>query len=371
MFRYRTAFTVLAGMVLLYGSPAALAVVDTIDATVTAEVRAFSGGAQSDSDLAFEDLTETTGNLPLVAEVELFRPDQEEAGATAITIFQDPRATLFPDPDEFSLAVGAFSLTPSLSYQARSNSTEDREITFLAGDIGAADGTSLEARSQFFVDGLLLIWGDVGQTDLTGTLAELTLSVEQTLPTDAGPNVALSAGLRVVGQSDGSVTVTATGGLGLENVTVVDLTGLSGNTLGAAHAVIIPATTALPYIYPAQVGETFVLKAEIEAEAHCQPNTGAAVELGVPLLDLAALINNVTGGQVGDPFQQFLQLTLDSSPPAAKPLLPAAQGTTVTVTGGGPAIGTFLPFCGPMGIESVLLLTLFAMAAGLLSRRAR
>ncbi len=370
--RYHTGRVALAMAVLVWGAAAAYAVVDTIDATVTAEVQEFVGGSAGNSDSAFEDLEQTTGNLPLVAEAELFRTTggQDEAGATATTSFFDPRASLTPDPDEFGIDIGTFSLLPDISYAVLSNSTETREITFLADEIREPDGTELSVRSQFFLDGVLLVWGERDNEDLSGTTAGVVLSVLQTRPGDGEPTAVLNASLTLTGRGDGTATLSTSGSLAPENVTVLDLTDPTDD-FGPMHLVIIPASTALPYVYPAEVGQTFVLKAEIEGQAHSQPGTGASVELGVPLLELAELVNTVAGGGTGDLLQEIIEAALGSPPIAAKPLLPAAENTTVTVvrrSARGLEDILALPFCGSMGVESAVLLTLFAAGIALSSR---
>ena len=353
----------------------ASAVVDAIDATAKAEVQEFLGDSPGGSDVAFEDWNQTTGNLPLTAEAELFLSEAEAdtAGATATTIFYDPRLGSDPDPDEFSIDLGTFSLSPTVSYLATSNSAETREITFGADEIGEAEGTDLEVRSQFFVDGLLLLWGDQGQTDLTGSTAEVTLSVQQTLPGSAEPTTLLSASLRLVGQADGTVTLSTSGALSADNLVVTDLSG-SLAEFGPMHLVVIPASTALSYVYPAVVGEQFTLKAEVSGQARCQPGTGAAVQLGVPLLELATLLNTLAGGEAGSLLTEILAETVTSSLPPARPLPPASETTTVKVVrrkGLDLPLDGWLPFCGSLGIELPLLLGLGFGAAGLVSWRRR
>ncbi len=358
----RTRAVVAIVCVLASGS-AVQAIVSTIDATVTAQVQEFEGAGVANSDFAFKDLNETATNLPLVATAVLKRAGSGgdiDAAAVAQTTFSDPRLSVLPDPNEFGIDLGAYSLSPVISYSGECASNETREITFLSSEIGFPDGTPLEAESQFFVDGVILIWGDVGQTNLAGTTAEMTLSVDQIRSN--GSATVLSAGLTLTGQADGSVSLSTQDELTADNVIVANLTGVVSK-LGPVHLVIIP-NTALTYPYSADVGEAFQLQANINGNIRTQPRTGAAIVLGVPLTKVAELVNEVTGEDVGNQLQQALQLLLITSPLPLKPLAPKAEPTTVRVVD-----RLASPSCGRMGIESALLMAGLALRVGLSSSR--
>jgi len=348
------------GIWLMFGSPG-WAVVDTLDATVTAQVEEYLGSQIINSDFAFENLDETTGNLPLMVEAGFLDSDdtEEVAGAMATTTFNDPRLSEKPDPDEFGIDVAAFSQSLLLSYSGWSNSTETRSIVFESGEIGEPNGTDLQVRSYFYVDGVLVIFSDDWVTDLSGTTSEVSLNVKQQRAGQEDFTTVLEASLTLTGQEDGSITVTTDGELEPANIVQIDLSELVTD-LGMLHLVIIP-DIAIPYLYPAEVGETFTLVAEIEGKVRNQPGTGASVQLGVPFLELAGLLNDITGIGTGDLVQDALQDALNSGSTAAKPLNASGSDMEVTVAGkpGLDIVG--IPFCGHLGIESVLFMTAFGV----------
>lgn len=363
--RFPAVVTFVASSLMLAASPLH-AVVTTIDGQVQSEVKELVGGSVVNSDFAFKDLNDTTSTLPLVATAELTRTEGSDttAGARSVTTFSDPRLSTLPDPNEFAVDLAAVSDQAGVSYTGNSTATETRSITFLSNEIQADDGTDLLAESQFFVDGIILLWGQAGQTGVQGTTASINFKVDQSGGSLASPATALNAALSLTGQADGSAVLAATGGLEAGNVIQLNLTGQVQN-LGPLHVIIIP-DMAIPYQYNAKVGEAFTLKAVVKSDVAAAPQTGAAVVLGVPLLELASLINQVTGADTGTLLQTLVNARVASSGSPDKPLVLKAEGTTVTVLQGGV---TPPPFCGIFGMESVLA------AAGLgvvsLARRRR
>ncbi len=335
--------------------PIVVAAVQSIDATVVAEVKQFVDGQELNSDYAFEDLDETTGNLPLIVVAELPGEEgqAEDAGAIASTYFYDPRLSTTPDPDEFGLDVAVFSLMDNIFYQGRGQATETREITFSESEIGRAAGTDLEIRSYFFLDGYMVVWTDADHVDLAETSAEVMLSVEQ-VRGDQSEKV-LEARLFLEGQVDGSVLLTAEGALSAENVVLMDMTAKEVSELGRIHTVVIP-NLAIPYFYEAKVEETFVLKAEISVRANGRPMTGASVALGFPLQGLTDLFNLVTGeNATGEQLQSSLNEAVANSPLPAKPLKADGDGD-IRIVGESPTAKLLSPFCGAMSAELVCLL---------------
>ena len=349
--------------VLLIGSPAA-AVVQTIDANVTAEVEEWIDGAVANFDLAFEDLEETTGNLPLVVEAALVRRDEEGeevSAARGTTSFQDPRLSGQADPDEFGVDLSAFSRLSGIAYQGRSRAVETREVTFTEDEIGAPAGTALEAASRFFVDGIVVLWGEEGTNDLTGTRGKVTLQVQQLGPGGIDPTTVLTAELTLEGGPEGTVVLSAEGALTADNVTLIDLTDRVP-ALGAMHLLVIP-DLAIPYVYPATVAEPFELTATVSTSIENQPGTGVSVLLGAPLVELVRLIADVTDASVGELLSQVMSQALAASPPPAKPLVADGATTEVKVvepTGLTSPLPDPLGLCGMLGLESALMLSLFA-----------
>jgi hypothetical protein len=362
----------LSGLLTLIGTTRALGIVQTIDGDVTAEVNEFVNGSAGDSDFAFKALSETTQTLPLdvvanLAHFDSGEPPTQDAGARAQTIFSDPRISTTPDPEEFGINLAAFSRAAQIAYSGQSLATETRSIDFLSVEIGARDGTPLEAQSQFFLDGVILVWGEPSQTNLAGTQSSFSLNVVQSGDDLEAPLTVLEAGLTLTGAADGSATLTASGRLSADNVVVVNLTGQVPQ-LGPVHLIVIPQSS-IPYTYNAKVGNSFTLKASIQAQIKNQPFTGAAVVLGVPLSELAGEVDSITGGQVGGVLEQLVQAAIASSGQPASPLPANAKGTTVTVLSGtGNPVAP--PSCGLFGMESMLAMSGFSLV-GLSRRRLR
>ena len=357
-------YSVLAVAVLLASSPA-LAIVSSIDATVTTSVQEFSGTTAGNSDFAYKDLNDTTVTLPLSAEAKLLYPSLP-VGAQAIATFSDPTVSTTPDPLEFGFNIVASSESDALRRLAWGESTETREVNFLASEIGAEDGSTLEVESQFFVDGLVLVWG-TPTADMTGTTATVKLDVFQTLPSATEAAERLNASL-TLSSSGGTPSLQTTGGIAAENVIVLDLTGHIPD-LGPVHLLIVP-TSALTYTYPAQVGEAFRLKASIKGEVNSQPGTGASIALGVPLVQLGSLLQSVAGSSGGTQLESALSAVLSNhAQVAAKPLIRKAVPTTVRVVERNQKVTIpGVPTCGAAGAE-LMLFPGMVLVACLIRRR--
>lgn len=352
---------------LLAAGPQALAVVNSIDATVTAEVVHFVNGVQDDLITSFEDLSETTENLPLTAAaLYLSQQGEDKAGAVAQATFYDPRVSQVPDPDEFGIDVGAYSEQQSGSLTGLARATETREIEYLQAELNEVPGTELGVRSFFFLDGIMVIWGRPGHTDLSGTTASVELGVLQRSQTgqdgEDGQSV-LHATLTLTGQADGTVALQTTGALSNRNVTLIDLSGQS-DAFGPLWLVIIPATTAIAYDYQATVGTPFVLEAALQADVAAQPGTGVGVQLGIPMLETEALFQELTGTESAALLDELFGDAMGSSPPPEEPLIPEDTSTKIEVVSR-PARGlpTFFPFqgCAFFGVEAMLAAGLFAL----------
>ncbi len=348
----RDRFVSLAVVVLWTVCPSAWAVVENIGATVTAEVQELVGGEVVNSDFAFEQLDLTTGNLPLIANA-LFRRVEEggDSGATATTTFNDPRPSTTANPQEFGIAAAVFSQSAEAGFTGLSLATESREVTFRSDEIGEPDGTELRARSLFFVNGIIVLWGSPGQDDLTDAVADLALKVQQTRGEDGEPAEVLRASLSLDGRTDGGAVLTTEGGITTANVIVLPISDLVPQ-LGAVQLVIIPSL-ALPYEYSAEVGETFALDARIEGQVSVSPGAGAAVLVGVSLDELDELILDLLGTQ-GTALANALNTILNSGLVPTKPLPLGTGETQITVLRGIP----WLPgnLCGMLGVESLALL---------------
>ncbi len=346
----------------------AQALVQTIDATVEASVVQHLAEGVVNTDASFESLDETTSNLPLKAEGRLLQLDENQASVSAgyaFTQFSDPRASDSANPQEVGVEAVAFSFDAVANYDLANGATETRTITFTADEIGQPDGTALQVTSFFFLNGFILQWGDLVNA-ASPSSAEVTIRVKQTRSGDDAATIVLEASLSLSHNSDGTPVVVATGALTDDQVALghslspIDL-------LGTTNLLVIPQL-GIPYQYEAAVGEEFTLEAQVECRLDNRPFTGTAIGLGISpesfvsdLLDL-----------LGEPVSAALSIPgLNSGPPlqAAKPL-PMGETIVKVADPAGLSILT-QPFCGMLGIESMLMGLLFPAACWCFAPRRR
>jgi hypothetical protein len=362
----------LAASAVMAAGSTAQAVVSSVEANVTAEVREVAGGAVLNSDLALDQLDVTTHNLPLVALARLLPPTgestaQEGVVAEAMTQFSDPRLSVSTPPNEFSLDTLGFSNSATSSASGHCLAVEMRQVVFQPDEVNLASGTAVTAESHFFLDGLMVLMARPGQPDLTGTRAELTIRVIQERA-GSDPATVLEATVVLTGNSDGTASLQAGGALTADNLTTFGLNP-PDSSQGTLQAVVLP-NLAIPYTYPANIGETFGLRAEVEARFASPPGLGAGVVLGDRLNDLAAVLEQVFGQDLASNFTTSLTVGLSSAPLALKPLVAAEQDTILTPASdsglGIPLLGGIS--CGPLGLEPALLVAGLA-ALGVTARR--
>lgn len=331
-----------------------LAAVRAIDASAEAEVNEYIGSETVNYDSALKKLGETTPNLPLVAEAHLQQSNVsgEVTGAAATTTVSDPRISQLPNPEEFGMALGGISRMEQVTYGARCTAYEIREVEFTASDIGTEQGAALEARSYFYLDGILVIWSQSDSQDLGQTSAGVSLEVQQTRLGDGEPQTLLKAGLSLDGREDGTAELNTDGAIADDNVILQDVSDWFPE-LGRAHLVILP-DMAIPYTYESAVGEVFTLKARLEGSIVNQKHAGAAVLLGVPLPKLAGVLTDTVGQDVGQGLGSYLVDLLSKRPVAEKSLSIDDRDTKVTVKEQSRLLPWAMsPWCGPLGVESI------------------
>lgn len=354
--------------------PAASAVVTTLGATVASEVRQTVNGESLNVDTAFDELDLTTFNLPLLAESRLLPSDLDESAASevgsvavvATSRFSDPRLNQTETPNEFALHVIGFSDTPDVAISANSRSIETREVTFLPEEFDLEEGTAVEAQSHFFLDGVLVLLGNPGQFDLTGARVEMALKVIQER-SGFEPATVLETTVALVGNSDGTATLEVGGALVPENVTTFGL--VPGGLIEGVFQVVLMPNLEIPYVYPANVGETFGLRAEISTRFETPPGTGSAAILGDGLSDLTNLLEDVIGDELASQFADGLTIGLALAELPAARLVAESEGTTLKVVSDSAALSLFGPFCGATGAESALLAAGFLGFIAFRSRR--
>ena len=365
---FRVIVTAFAAVMIL---PAATrGVVQTLDATVTARVEQMLPPDVVNTDTAYEQLGDTTGNLPLLADARLIEGGYPDSGAGASARLADPRLAQTADPAEIGLAAVANSHYGPSSWIASGSAGETRQIVFTAGEIGEPEGTALVARSYFFLDGVLVLWHQAGGIDLTDAAAEIAVRVEQTTTDDPQPVAVLAASMTLTGQPDGTAVLAAAGSLVPENAVLFDISDLVPQ-LGTVQLVVLPKL-AIPYEYAARVGQAFTLEALVDARIDSPSRAGAAVVVGPSLEDITALLSDVAGADVGGPLAAILDTFIKAAPVPARPLTAAHASTTVTVAASTPTLATWPgTLCGLVGAEAMIGMALGAGCIGLARRRGR
>jgi len=349
----------------------ARAEITSFAARVEGEVQEYIGSQAGDSDYAFESFPDgSTSNLPMTALAQLPAgiTVQPAAIGQAMTKFSDPRLSTQPSPEEFAVTSIAYSKDPSLSHDSHCTATELRDITFTTADVLATEGTDIQIQSRFYVDGVMLIWTDAGQTDLSNVSATVKLTVEQNRPS-SGTSTPFAANVMLAGAADGGATAQTNGGIFGNGILHLDLTGLVDG-FGSLHVVVIP-NIVVPYPYDAKVGNRLRSRRIVEGQSRNKANgRGAAVLLGAPLEELATAISSTTGSDSGYVLASILENmgVLSGGPitpfPNAKtevvaPASTQSALTTNSIFGGG---------CAAFGVESLFGLALFCGFVGLKRR---
>jgi hypothetical protein len=363
-----------AGIILLAGS-VAQAVVQDIQANVTAEVQEIYSGSILNSDRAFDQLDLTQHNLPLIAEARLLPPDAgqttevSDVAAVATTRFSDPRLEQSSSPNEFALSAIGFSNSETSNVTGLSLAVEKRQIVFQADEVGIATGTAVTARSHFFLDGILILIARPGMTGLTGARTELDLKVTQTRTGDAaGSATVLEAAVVLTGNADGTATLTVNGALVADDVFTFGLSGVP--TTGGTFQAAVLSNLSIPYEYPASIDETFNLQAEITARFESAPGTGGAVILGDQINQLISVLQSVIGPEVISGIATGITTGLAGAQLPDVTVVAAEQDTILEVAAQNALnIPLLNGTCGLVGAESALIAAGLAMMALVVRRR--
>lgn len=370
---FRT-IVLLMGVVLMAGSVAQAVVLD-IQATVTAEVQELHGGSIFNSDRAFDELDVTQHNLPLIAEARLLPPDAAQtATVTDVAVvatarFSDPRMNQDAAPNEFALSTIGYSNSESSNVKGLSLAVEKRQIVFQADEVGIAADTPVTARSHFFLDGIMILIARPGVSGLAGARTELDIKVKQTRTGETTTTATvLEATVVLTGNSDGTATVTVNGALVAGDVFTFGLSG-EPNTGGTFQAAVL-SNLAIPYEYPANIGETFDLQAEITARLESAPGTGGAVILGDQINQLISVLQSVMGADVISGIATDIATGLTGAALPDITIVAAEQDTILEVAAEN---GLGIPFlsanCGLMGVESAMIAAGVAMMALVVRRK--
>ncbi len=250
-------------------------------------------------------------DLPQAASVELIDSDLDGeliAVGQAFSEFSDPTRSDTANPAEFALEVAAFSDVESVSYFARGEASESREIVF-AGPGGGetseiafgADGTR-RIESRVFVSGAVLVWSTQRAVATQSRLADVRVTVRR----DGEQDSLFETRLLVSAGRDGRIDVTVDGPLRFEVVELLDILSedADASTVNQLHQLTDHGTIALvvipdqehAYGYTAVADESFVLTADFAIEVENVPDgSGVAAALGRSFENLADVVGAIPG----------------------------------------------------------------------------
>ncbi|MCL2330278.1 MAG: hypothetical protein FWC56_03150, partial [Phycisphaerae bacterium] len=290
--------------------------------------------------------------LPLVVRSHLEQYDPSLfsfTSGTSIAQFSDSQTSSSDDPKEFSVGGTLFSSGFSATFDASGKTSETRTICYTSSDIGQPDGTSLRVTSHFFLNGYLIIWGNLGVVPGKSSAA-ISIRVSQNRSGAASPMVLMNTQLELTHDENGQLTLTAQGGLSTSNLVLDDHLGLLAS-LGTTYFATIPELT-IPYQYNANVGEEFTLTAEVECHLVNRPFTGVGVALGQTLDEFVSAIAAAIGQSIPTTTKAILQTSAAKLPVES---LPVEKDTNIEVDKGVNCLFGAPLTCGPVGVEMLLL----------------
>jgi hypothetical protein len=164
--------------------------------------------------------------------------------------------------------------------------------------------------------------------------------------------------------------VTRNGGVAANDVFTFGLNNAFSFVEGMFQAGVLSGLS-IPYTYPANIGETFELRAEIEARVEAPAGKGGVVILGDELNHLVTVLEGAIGADTVANFSDGLTAGLTGVSLPLKPIVAADQDTLVEVA---PDAARTLPFlnvnCGLLGAESALLVAAVGVLGVLRRKRA-
>lgn len=286
-------------------------------------------------------------SLPIQAVVRTASTDGDAAGVSAAQFSDPATSAALEDTDEFALQMALASTNKDIGYLSFARAEEVRSVSFSSGELGgAANGSSAALSGVVFIDGALAIFASNELADLSGTVIAVRVTVDQERQ-GAQPLRVFDAELRMVGGPGLEITQQRTGAFPALGVFESDLT-LVDESLSTFRAVVFP-NLRIEYPFTAVVGETFDLRATVQVDASSiGGGAGVAAVIGTPIDALLEVVGQTQGEE-----------------PAAK-MTAALEAERAEPTGApafsDPVLSPFLGACGPLGLESALLMTLLAGA---------
>ncbi len=274
----------IAIMTVLLASSTGQGALNSFEATSSTSVKLFQAGQvidQSSQEKSFPG----GGSVPLDAQASITGP----AGSSQ-TLFAGIAKMMVNEPQhnqaipaDFIIETAAGSHDGISSLEVTAIGRQKRNLTVLSGEVNNAPaGQSVQLGSTFFMDGVLAAIVPEDATSAQGLEVSMNLDIKQ------NDSASLFSGaVSLIGQSDGSVGIEATGDFAVSSfalLTVETTTALGEITIAVFDQLF------LPFSYDAIVGQAFDLTAEITTDIHVASGTAGGAAFGtVPntLIDLA------------------------------------------------------------------------------------
>lgn len=313
-------------------------------ANTAAEVISVTGSAECDLIEIVNDTSSRSANdaaaepgdpFPLRVVARLFTEKPGPAAGAIAAQFAEP---LFDqaNPEEFAINMALNSLGPEVRYDASASLVESRTIQFAPGELGplAVAGSVQPLQGTLFLDGALsLLAGPNGTGDLSGAFVRLRVTIEQ-ISSDGASLTLFDGGIELRGEG-GSAIATVDGEFPIADAVLTELSLIDDDFI-ELHILALP-DLRFDYDFDAVVGETFELRATVQAEGANRPgDVGVSLVLGTPTDAIQEVMATTKGDAGATTFLTALES--ERSDPSGEPAFPDANPT----------------LCGLFGLEALL-----------------
>lgn len=324
---------------------------------ISSEVTEQVDGQIGSTDRAFEDLPQTLAVFPIEAVAGLgdFTGEQgSSSGGRGVASLSDPQSAMQRNPGELGLEAEAFSIDPSVAYDAAADATEVRRIVFTAQEL-ETDQPRRVVSSSVFLRGAAVLWTRQPGRDLTGMSVSFDFRIIRDTGTNGG-EVVFETGFEAVGSTGSAVVVTRgrdltiqTGPPSILVDRLGDVVAPQADALGQIGDVqlVLLEPQELFYTYEATAGEPFELRAETRVRAvNLADGTGAGIALGRPFASLGLTIDPFTDQMSAESIQDVINDVISGTGP------PDGNGASPGPPAGPPS--GLVNLCGLFGAEMML-----------------
>lgn len=351
------------------------------DAMLVSRSQEFVDGEAVSFDESFEQFELTSVDLPLRVASNLVLPTTDatfKATAQGFADFFEPVVDRFGNPAELALEANIFSIDSSVSYTTTSTIEEVRTLRFGRSELAGRGGDEKQILSDVFLSGVIIVWTQDAQRDLSGLSGVMEFGVEQvrtviddqTSETSESVESLMVTRMGLNGGTGGSVDPFIEG-LGTFLFGGPDLVrDLLGDAapadsfdgMGSVSIMLIPSQV-LTYSYPVREDEEFKLRATFSVEVTNVPDgTGVSAVFGRDFEGLGEIINQAFSDLDGQSTQRAINLALAKAPTPAPQRVPSLGPVASGSGGSGPA-------CGALGSTGLVLLGLGAFLLPMVQRR--